>query len=235
MVTHEDGLVSFRSVHGRYMGTEHYGSVRAQAWNAGWSERFRLEFHGKGHIALRCSNDRYLSTVDACHLNRVQRGCFKREVAFSPLDLSTQPMTREASAPACQARCRATGGCRHFTFASIGGYCHLASSHVLEVTNSPGTIAGPDDCDQPSYVVLQGSPHDKEILPRAGTSQVKIGPLDGKMPFCIFTLASLPALFIVVARWCLCDCHHFHGRKGHRYQAARLLQAKAVLSNEVVD
>jgi len=233
MITHVDGLVSFRSENGQYMSTEHYGSVRAQAWNVGTSESFRLEVHGGGRVALRCSNDRYLRTVDACHLSRVQRSCFKRGHAFSSLDLSEQPMTREASAPACQARCRASGGCRHFTFSMMFGYCYLASSHVRLVTNNPGTIAGPNDCDGPSYVVLQAEQRPQnhlQILPKAGMSRVEIGPLDGKLLFCIFTLAILPtALLLVVARW----HHDRHPCYGQWYSTALLLQAG--ISDETLD
>jgi len=168
MDTHEDGRVSFRSFHGKYLTVEPYGSLRSLGWTVGDREKFRVVPMEKGSVALRCFDGRYLTTNTACEseVAQVFGTCYEKDTAYSPLDMPGESQTLEDEASSCQARCRATSGCVHFTYFVIGGYCHLTDGHALRMLGSLGAISGPSECEGADLIMKDAWVGHSALMPR---------------------------------------------------------------------
>jgi len=155
MDTHEDGRVSFRSFHRKYLSVEPYGSLRSLSWTVGDREKFRVVPMENGNVALRCFDGKYLTTNTACEseVAQVLGTCYEKDTAYSPLDMPGESQTLEDEASSCQARCRATTGCTHFTYFVVGRFCHLTNGLALRMLGSLGAISGPSDCKGSDFVM----------------------------------------------------------------------------------
>jgi len=72
--------------------------------------------------------------------------CFHSDIYYSPKDMLFKYRSYEATAEACQARCKRTNGCAHFSFWPDGG-CHVQASYARAKHNSnDGVISGPPEC-----------------------------------------------------------------------------------------
>jgi len=72
--------------------------------------------------------------------------CLQRGAAYSPDMLGTS-ITMETGIWECQLRCDRVIGCAHFSYWTIGGYCHIQDDKASLVRNLlPQVIAGPAKC-----------------------------------------------------------------------------------------
>lgn len=71
--------------------------------------------------------------------------CSEMGVVFEPFDMLDQPMTSEASAMACQARCAGITGCAHYSYWRAAGHCHVVGILGKRRTTSYAGNAIPDE------------------------------------------------------------------------------------------
>ena len=107
----------------------------------------------------------YISFVHACLFDNIFKhhkpsfqfhvyhffvGCFVADQEYSPLDMSGQGVSVEASASHCQNRCLNTDGCAYFTYRAEDGSCHLQDSSSTPEESS-NAISGPARCPTGSH------------------------------------------------------------------------------------
>lgn len=76
-------------------------------------------------------------------------GCYKKGMFYSdPIKIPGSARTEEANPAACQARCKATSGCTHFTFWPDGGCMLTGFGSRLKASPAKhsGTVVGPKAC-----------------------------------------------------------------------------------------
>jgi len=82
--------------------------------------------------------------------------CYEPNTAYGPYDLQIKAV-KTKSIEKCQALCRWTPTCSHFTFWTLDGSCHLANTMDGEkrITGVADFVAGPPSCDNrmPSTLV----------------------------------------------------------------------------------
>lgn len=72
--------------------------------------------------------------------------CFEDNLAWEPLDMSGTAPHQEKDVSACQAKCRLTEGCVHFSYWKLDGMCHLQDAFAVRRSARPGFLSGPFQC-----------------------------------------------------------------------------------------
>merc|ERR1719223_2145810 len=71
--------------------------------------------------------------------------CFKEDMRWDPLDMDVirYPAMLMEDPSECQAWCKATRGCEHFSFYKVDGSCHITGNGSYKMPMSLGFISGP--------------------------------------------------------------------------------------------
>lgn len=72
--------------------------------------------------------------------------CFEMDVLWEPLDMKDELPSQEVDEWACQQKCFSTSGCSHFSYWTLGGFCHLQDQYALRRGRRPGFVSGPFHC-----------------------------------------------------------------------------------------
>jgi len=116
--------------------------------------------------------------------------CFKEDMRWDPLDMDVirYPAMLMEDPSECQAWCKATRGCEHFSFYKVDGSCHITGNGSYKMPMSLGFISGPKKCGLGSgFLELKYAPGNEHQLSGHGPSPLAI--LAGTLSFIVFSAA----------------------------------------------
>jgi len=115
----------------------------------------------------------HTSTAEATSMTDTKEPCFKEGVRWDPLDMDVinHPAILMEDPSDCQAQCKATRGCEHFSFYKVDGSCHITGSGSYQMPMSLGFVSGPKKCgNRSNFLELKYAPGSDSELSGRGPS-----------------------------------------------------------------